>query len=177
MDQAARRYFRKPARNLTLAEAAMIAGLLKAPSRYSPLSNATLARTRARLVLSQMQEAGFISEDEERKAADEISHALRAVPSALSPPVRTTPIDYVMDQLGPAYGRRRRGRRRRAHRRDDARRRLAGQRRCHHRAGDRRARRRAERQRGRRRGARPRRGASGARRRPLVRRDAVQPPP
>ena len=45
----------------------MIAGLLKAPSKYSPLSNPGLARTRARLVLSQMQEAGFITEAEERQ--------------------------------------------------------------------------------------------------------------
>ena len=67
IDAAARRYFRKPARNLSLSEAAMIAGLLKAPSKYSPLSNPGLARTRARLVLSQMQEAGFITEAEEQQ--------------------------------------------------------------------------------------------------------------
>ena len=75
IDAAARRYFRKPARNLSLSEAAMIAGLLKAPSKYSPLSNPGLARTRARLVLSQMQEAGFITEAEERQAADEVSRS------------------------------------------------------------------------------------------------------
>ena len=67
IDAAARRYFRKPARNLSLSEAAMIAGLLKAPSKYSPLSNPGLARTRARLVLSQMQDAGFITEAEEQQ--------------------------------------------------------------------------------------------------------------
>ena len=52
IDAAARRYFSKPARNLSLGEAAMIAGLLKAPSKYSPLSNPSIARARARLVLS-----------------------------------------------------------------------------------------------------------------------------
>ena len=102
IDAAARRYFKKPARNLSLSEAAMIAGLLKAPSKYSPLTNPGLARTRARLVLSQMQEAGFITEDEERKAADEVSrsfdHSQRAEPAGAD-----YAVDYVMDQLAPAY--------------------------------------------------------------------------
>jgi penicillin-binding protein 1A len=102
IDQAARRYFRKPARNLSLGEAAMIAGLLKAPSRYSPLSNPGLARTRARLVLSQMQDAGFISEDEERKAADEIARAFERTQRA-GAVGSDYAVDYVMDQLGPAY--------------------------------------------------------------------------
>lgn len=102
VDQAARRYFRKPARNLSLGEAAMIAGLLKAPSRYSPLSNPTLARTRARIVLSQMQDAGFISEDEERRAAEEISRSFERSERA-EPNGADYAIDYVMEQLGPAY--------------------------------------------------------------------------
>jgi penicillin-binding protein 1A len=102
IDAAARRYFRKPARNLTLGEAAMIAGLLKAPSRYSPLSNPVLARTRARLVLSQMQDAGFITEDEERKAAEEISHSFERSERA-EPAGADYAVDYVMDQLGPWY--------------------------------------------------------------------------
>jgi penicillin-binding protein 1A len=102
IDAASRRYFRKPARNLTLGEAAMIAGLLKAPSKYSPLSNPGSARARARIVLSQMQEAGFISEDDERKAADEVSrsfdHSERAEPAGAD-----YAVDYVMEQLAPAY--------------------------------------------------------------------------
>ncbi len=102
VDQASRRYFRKPARNLSLAESAMIAGLLKAPSRYSPLSNPKLARTRAKLVLSQMEEAGFINADEERKAADEISRSFER--SARAEPAGSDyAVDYVMEQLGPAY--------------------------------------------------------------------------
>jgi len=102
IDAAARRYFGKPARNLTLAEAAMIAGLLKAPSRYSPLSNPVLARTRARLVLSQMQEAGFISEEQESKAASEIAHAFDRSERA-EPRGADYAVDYVMEQLAPAY--------------------------------------------------------------------------
>lgn len=102
VDQASRRYFRKPARNLSLAESAMIAGLLKAPSRYSPLSNPKLARTRARLVLSQMEEAGFINADEERKAADEIARSFERSERA-EPAGSDYAVDYVMEQLGPAY--------------------------------------------------------------------------
>ena len=102
IDAAARRYFKKPARNLSLSEAAMIAGLLKAPSKYSPLTNPGLARTRARLVLSQMQEAGFITEDEEHKAADEVSRSFDASQRA-EPAGADYAVDYVMEQLAPAY--------------------------------------------------------------------------
>ena len=53
IEAAAQRYFDKSARELTLAEAAVIAGLLKAPSKYSPLTSPGPARTRGRVVLQQ----------------------------------------------------------------------------------------------------------------------------
>lgn len=53
-------YFSKPVAQLTLAEAAMIAGLAPAPSVYSPLVNPDLALKRRNLVLDRMQEAGYI---------------------------------------------------------------------------------------------------------------------
>ena len=58
IDAAAHRFFDKPAQSLTLAEASLLAGLLKAPSRFSPESNPMLARARARSVLAKMVEAG-----------------------------------------------------------------------------------------------------------------------
>jgi penicillin-binding protein 1A len=61
VDAAARRYFGKPARSLTLAEAAVLAAALKAPSRYSPLANPQASEERTRLVLSVMTEAGYIT--------------------------------------------------------------------------------------------------------------------
>ncbi len=61
IDAAAHKYFNKSARELNVYEAAVIAGLLKAPSRYSPISNPQLAHERAQRVLNAMQEAGFIS--------------------------------------------------------------------------------------------------------------------
>lgn len=102
IDAAARRYFGKPAPNLSLGEAAMIAGLLKAPSRYSPLANPSLARMRARLVLSQMEEAGFISEEQERVAVDEVSHAFERS-ARVEPAGADYAVDYVMEQTAPAY--------------------------------------------------------------------------
>lgn len=62
IEAAAQRYFNKSARELTVFEAAVIAGLLKAPSRYSPSSNPEKAKERAKVVLQLMQEAGFIKD-------------------------------------------------------------------------------------------------------------------
>jgi penicillin-binding protein 1A len=61
IDAAARRYFSKSARQLTVFEAAIIAGLLKAPSKYSPAQNPKRASERAKIVLQLMVDAGFIT--------------------------------------------------------------------------------------------------------------------
>ena len=61
VEAASRRFFDKSARDLTMAEAAVLAGLLKAPSRYSPAWNPNLARERGQSVLAKMVEAGFVS--------------------------------------------------------------------------------------------------------------------
>jgi len=58
VDAAARRYFAKPASDLGLAEAAMIAGLPKAPSRYAPTRDLAAARARAAVVLDAMVASG-----------------------------------------------------------------------------------------------------------------------
>lgn len=57
---AAETYFRKPVEKLTLGEAALLAGLPQAPSRYSPVVNPKRAKERQRYVLRQMAEKGFI---------------------------------------------------------------------------------------------------------------------
>jgi penicillin-binding protein 1A len=71
IEAASQRYFDKSARELTIAEAALIAGLLKAPSKYSPAASPGAARARSRVVLSKMLEAGVISPEDERKALEE----------------------------------------------------------------------------------------------------------
>jgi penicillin-binding protein 1A len=61
VEAASEIYFRKPVSQLTLSEAAMIAGLIPAPSRYEPLGNPTLAEQKRRLVLATMQREGYIT--------------------------------------------------------------------------------------------------------------------
>jgi penicillin-binding protein 1A len=68
---ASRIYFHKEMPELSIAEAAMLAGLPKAPSSYSPLRNQEKAKQRQRQVLWQMMEAGFISSDERAQAEQE----------------------------------------------------------------------------------------------------------
>jgi penicillin-binding protein 1A len=68
IEAAAHRYFGKSARDLSLPESAVIAGLLKAPSKYAPSASPIRALARGRLVLAKMREAGFITEAEEHIA-------------------------------------------------------------------------------------------------------------
>ena len=69
IEAAARRYFDKPSRSLRLSEASLLAGLLKAPSKYAPSNSPALARARARVVLKKMLAAGYISQEAEMSAA------------------------------------------------------------------------------------------------------------
>ena len=62
VDAASRLYFNKAVKDINLRQAATLAGLLKAPSRYSPLHNPTLAKERADVVLSAMVQTGYINE-------------------------------------------------------------------------------------------------------------------
>jgi len=62
VDAAAQYYFNKSARDVNLAEAAMLAGLFKAPSKFAPHINLPAARARANVVLDNLVEAGFMTE-------------------------------------------------------------------------------------------------------------------
>jgi penicillin-binding protein 1A len=62
VDAAAQFYFNKSARDVTLAEAAMLAGLFKAPTKFAPHINLPAARARANVVLDNLVEAGFMTE-------------------------------------------------------------------------------------------------------------------
>lgn len=61
---AANRYFDKEPSELNVGEAAMLAGLLKAPTRYSPAANPKRAKQRAKVVIAAMVDAGFLSREE-----------------------------------------------------------------------------------------------------------------
>jgi penicillin-binding protein 1A len=89
VEAAAQRYFGKSARHVSLVEAAMLAGLLKAPSHYAPTASIARAGTRTGLVLDEMLEAGFITQGE-RTAAP--SRPARIVAAAAS-----SGADYVLD--------------------------------------------------------------------------------
>ena len=94
LEAASERYFRKPARALTLPEAAMLAGLLKAPSRYSPTNDIDLARERARIVLQNMVAAGYI--------APEDAHLGATAPANLQGYAARGSINYFVDWIAEA---------------------------------------------------------------------------
>ncbi len=64
-------YFGKPLKDVSIAEAAMLAGLPKAPSAYNPISNPKRARIRQLYIIDRMEENGFITPDQARLAREE----------------------------------------------------------------------------------------------------------
>ena len=68
---ASEAYFGKPLKDITVAEAAMLAGLPKAPSAYNPISNPKRARARQQYIIDRMQENGFITAEQAQQARDE----------------------------------------------------------------------------------------------------------
>ncbi|MFT4027823.1 MAG: PBP1A family penicillin-binding protein [Novosphingobium sp.] len=66
VDSASRKFFGHPGSEISLPEAAIIAGLVKAPSRYSPTADAEAAVSRAKVVLSVMADVGTITPDQAR---------------------------------------------------------------------------------------------------------------
>jgi penicillin-binding protein 1A len=80
VEAAAERYFGKPARDLSAHQAAVIAGLLKAPSRYSPLVDVDRSRARAHDVLLNMVEAGDMTPQQAAAAEREPLHVVQTAP-------------------------------------------------------------------------------------------------
>jgi penicillin-binding protein 1A len=94
-------FFNKPVRDLSLAECALIAGMPKSPSRFSPLINEDLALKRRNIVLGQMRATGIISaEDYNQAVAEEIRIGIKN--KNLTP----TPyfVEYVKKQLEDVLG-------------------------------------------------------------------------
>ena len=69
--EAARLYFGKDVNNLTLSEAATIAGIIQSPATYSPFKNPARTRERRNVVLRAMADAGFVSDDAAERASKE----------------------------------------------------------------------------------------------------------
>ena len=92
VEAAAQKYFGKPAKSVTVAEAAMLAGLVKSPSRLAPNRNPEGAEARAKIVLAAMADASFITE---AQAQASIGH-----PSYNVKPVGAGTVNYVADWIG-----------------------------------------------------------------------------
>jgi penicillin-binding protein 1A len=100
IEAASQRYFGKPASELTLGEAALLAGMMKGPSRYSPVSSTDRAERRATIVLDEMVRSGAITAAERDEA--------------FKTPVRVNPVlanqraqyftDWVDDQVRALVG-------------------------------------------------------------------------
>jgi penicillin-binding protein 1A len=78
LEAAAQKFFGKHASELSLTEAAMVAGSVKAPARYNPLSDSDAGLQRAQLVLKAMADAGFIDENTRAMAAATRPRIVRA---------------------------------------------------------------------------------------------------
>ena len=104
VDAAAHTYFGRGVDSLTLAQAAMLAGIVAAPSDYSPFSNYALARSRQRHVLDRMVESGYVTVAQADAAYDDPLGLISEQPTGLQGyryPYFTT---YAIAQLERVFG-------------------------------------------------------------------------
>ncbi|MDX9820907.1 MAG: PBP1A family penicillin-binding protein [Syntrophales bacterium] len=101
IEAAAEAYFGKSSRNLTLPEAAILAGLPKAPTTYSPYVNYEKARQRQAYVLERMVEDGYISKEDREKALAQAIH-LRSI----RPKDKIAPyfVEHIRKYIQEKYG-------------------------------------------------------------------------
>jgi penicillin-binding protein 1A len=92
VEAAAQRYFGKPAKNVTIAEAAMLAGLVKSPTRLAPNRNPEGAEKRAQTVLTAMADAKFITEEQAQASIVQPSYNVKAAGAGT--------VNYVADWIG-----------------------------------------------------------------------------
>jgi penicillin-binding protein 1A len=100
IEQASLRYFGKSARQLTIAEAAMLAGLVKSPSRLAPTRDYDAAENRAKMVLSAMSGLGFISSVNEKTALAKPPRVIAQAGNGSANYVA----DWIMDALNDVLG-------------------------------------------------------------------------
>jgi penicillin-binding protein 1A len=92
VEAAAQKYFGKPAKNVTVAEAAMLAGLVQSPSRLAPNRNPEGAEKRAQTVLAAMANAKFITEAQAQASIGHPSYNVKAAGAGT--------VNYVADWIG-----------------------------------------------------------------------------
>jgi len=101
VESAARIFFNKSVKDLTLAECSLVSAMPKAPSKYSPLVNRDLAIKRRNIVLKQMLETGIINETEYNKALNETLNLSKKNKNSLKAPYF---VEYVKDFLENIIG-------------------------------------------------------------------------
>jgi len=101
VEAAAQRYFGKSARRMTLAEAAMLAGIVKSPSRLAPTHNFAGAEARSQVVLKAMAEAKFAKDNDLKVALMQPPHIVK---QSAAGGVNYA-ADYVMDAINELVGR------------------------------------------------------------------------
>jgi penicillin-binding protein 1A len=100
VEAAAQRYYGKSARSVSLAEAAVLAGLVQAPSRLAPNRNPKAAQDRAELVIAAMNDLGFITPGMTKTALGAPAEPVRAQGAGSA----NYAADYVMDVLDDFVG-------------------------------------------------------------------------
>ena len=100
VDAAARKYFGVQASDLSIWQSAMLAGLLKAPSRYNPHSSDERADARTKVVLANMVAAGYLSEKDAKAAHLKTMAANNIRPGRRAPYF----VDWVLDQVRDYVG-------------------------------------------------------------------------
>jgi penicillin-binding protein 1A len=98
VDAAAHKYFGKDVSELTVGESALLAGLLKAPSRYSPFSNKEKSVERTRLVLQAMADSGYLYNDP-KNIENYVSEVQTRVSKIAATYVARYYADYVAEQI------------------------------------------------------------------------------
>lgn len=101
VEMASRIYFKKEVKDLTLEESALLAGLPRAPSRFSPISSGKKAKERQLYVLSRMANEGYISEEQAQKSASlPLKVYMRENYLSLAPYFVETLRQILIDQIG-----------------------------------------------------------------------------
>jgi len=100
VDAASKLYFNKPVSQVNLEEAATLAGLLKAPSTYSPHANPVRSRERAAVVINAMLDAGYIEESDKLQ----INASIPKPPRKPSGNAQRYYSDWIVDQTNQLLG-------------------------------------------------------------------------
>ncbi|MEO1069051.1 MAG: penicillin-binding protein 1A, partial [Cyanobacteria bacterium J06638_6] len=102
VETAAQSYFNKSAKDLSLPEAAMMAGLIQAPESYSPFYNYQNTKQRQAVVLNRMRQLGWISTDEEVAARDAplLVGEVKSFRSSISPYITEATVQELKQRFG-----------------------------------------------------------------------------